>query len=260
MEMGLVWLALLVAAGVLGAGALRRWPRVPVGPGEIGLEYRDGRLSRQLGPGRYWRPAMKGDWRVRVLPAHGFAGYATQINVITADQFAFRLTLTPLVEITTPEALIAAQPDPWAMAGAMDYTAALIPHVQAAALHAVADLPLDAVLVDRAALVARIEAAVRDAVPGLTVTGLLLTDLTMPPEIRRMFTEVERARRDGLAALERARAETAALRALANAARSLEGNPALAQLRVLHAMESARGAKTFVLGSAEPAATGGGKG
>jgi hypothetical protein len=70
----------------------------------------------------------------------------------------------------------------------------------------------------------------------------------MPPEIRKMFTEVERARRDGLAALERARGETASLRALANAARSLSGNPQLAHLRTLQAVESAKGAKTFVFG------------
>ena len=95
---------------------------------------------------------------------------------------------------------------------------------------------------------AAIHDAVAGAVPGLTVTRLLLTEVTMPPEIRRMFTEVERARREGLAALERARAEQASLRALANAARALASNSGLARLRLLQTMESAKGAKTFVLG------------
>lgn len=63
-----------------------------------------------------------------------------------------------------------------------------------------------------------------------------------------MFTEAERARREGLAALERARSEQAALRVLANAARNLAGNPELAQLRLWQTMENAKGAKTFVLG------------
>ena len=63
-----------------------------------------------------------------------------------------------------------------------------------------------------------------------------------------MFTEVERARREGLASLERAKSEQASLRALANAARNMAGNPQLAQLKMLQVMENAKGAKTFVLG------------
>lgn len=66
------------------------------------------------------------------------------------------------------------------------------------------------------------------------------------------MTEVERARLEGLAALERARGEQAALRSLANAARLLKDNPELAQLRVLQAAATARNA-TIVIG--DPAAT-----
>jgi hypothetical protein len=50
-----------------------------------------------------------------------------------------------------------------------------------------------------------------------------------------------------LAALERARGETAALRNLANAARPLEGSPALAQLRLLQHLATTSG-NTYVLG------------
>ena len=64
-----------------------------------------------------------------------------------------------------------------------------------------------------------------------------------------MFTEVERSRVEAEAALERARGEQAALRALANAARLIKDNPALANLRFLQTLETAPGAKTFVIGS-----------
>jgi len=64
-----------------------------------------------------------------------------------------------------------------------------------------------------------------------------------------MFTEVERSRVEAEAALERARGEQAALRALANAARLIKDNPALANLRFLQTLETATGAKTFVIGS-----------
>jgi len=60
-----------------------------------------------------------------------------------------------------------------------------------------------------------------------------------------------RARREGLAALERARGETAALRNLANAARMIEQNPHLLQLRTLQVMEHTMG-NTYVLGTTPP--------
>lgn len=245
--MGLVILGLTVVALAVAGLAWRHRLRsgVRVLPGQVGLEYRNGQLSRQLGPGLFLRPLAVRDWAITVLPAHPVAGYPHTINVMSADQFAFRLTLAPVVQITDPAGFAETQPD------ATDPAAALSAPLQAAALAEVAALSLDAVLADRAGLVARIHAALAEAVPHLKVVQLWLTDLTMPPELRRMFTETERARREGLAALERARSEQAALRALANAARSLEGNPALAHLRVLHAMESARGAKTFVLGGPE---------
>lgn len=56
-----------------------------------------------------------------------------------------------------------------------------------------------------------------------------------------------RAQKEGLAALERARGETAALRHLANAARMVEGNPALLQLRLIQAVGDGSG-NTVVLG------------
>ena len=66
-----------------------------------------------------------------------------------------------------------------------------------------------------------------------------------------MVTEAERARREGVAALERARGEQAALRALANAARLMKGNPELHALRVLQSLQAApgRAAPTLVLGA-----------
>ena len=78
---------------------------------------------------------------------------------------------------------------------------------------------------------------------------VLLTSITLPPETRRMFTDVERARMEGQAALERARSEQAALRVLANAARLVNDNPGLANLRLLQAIESSKGATTIVLGN-----------
>lgn len=91
---------------------------------------------------------------------------------------------------------------------------------------------------------------------------MALRDLVLPAEVRRMVTELERARREGLVALERARGEQAALRSLANAARLLKGNPELHALRVLQALASSPGKvpPTLVLGAGGLLPLGGGGG
>jgi len=68
-----------------------------------------------------------------------------------------------------------------------------------------------------------------------------------PGELKRTFAQVVTARKDGLAALERARGETAALRNLANAAKLVDANPALLQLRLLQQIAESAG-NTIVLG------------
>ena len=68
-----------------------------------------------------------------------------------------------------------------------------------------------------------------------------MRDLTFPGELKKIFTQVVKARQEGLAALEKARGETAALRNLANAAQMVERNPALIQLRLLQVLASSRG-------------------
>jgi uncharacterized membrane protein YqiK len=57
----------------------------------------------------------------------------------------------------------------------------------------------------------------------------------LPGELRRATTETLLARENGKAELERARAEAASLRTLANAARLLDEHPALLQLRTVQA-------------------------
>ena len=68
------------------------------------------------------------------------------------------------------------------------------------------------------------------------------------------MADIVRAQFEGRAALERARAEAATMRSLANTARMLEEQPAIAQLRILQAIES--GKATVVVGDATLAALG----
>ncbi len=94
-----------------------------------------------------------------------------------------------------------------------------------------------------------LQAARTSAAPlGVEVGSLALRDLVVPGEQRRLLAEVVAARLAGQASLERARAETAALRSLANAASMVRDNPALYQLRLLQEISSSEG-NTFVVGT-----------
>jgi hypothetical protein len=75
-------------------------------------------------------------------------------------------------------------------------------------------------------------------------------DIMFPGELKNVFAKVLKAKKEGLAVLEKARGETAALRNLANAAKMLEGNPALMQLRILQSLDTGAG-NTVVFGLPE---------
>ena len=251
----LILILLLAALAAMVWFGLRR--RIEVFPGEVGLLYRNGRFERELEPGvhRWFDPLQRLRLaRVSLLP-QALAQHV--LEVISRDQFAFRLTLAPLVTVTDARAFHEATPRPpetadrrlaAMMAGHTQSYDRLQPVLASAALQAVARHTLEEFLADPAAALEGVAAEVAAVLPGTRLDAIRVTAITLPPETRKMFTEAERARREGLASLERARSEQASLRALANAARTLANNPELARLRTLQTMESARGAKTFVLG------------
>lgn len=246
---------LLIVLGTAAWFGMRR--RIDVGPGEVGLLYRNGRFERELEPGvhRWFDPFGRTQaTRVSLLPQP--LG-ERMLEVISKDSFAFRLTLAPLATVTNARTFHEARPRqpevPDRRLAAMMATHApaydlLHPVLAAAALQAVAQRTLEEFLADPAGAVDGVASEVAAVLPGTRLDAIKVTAITLPPETRKMFTEAERARREGLASLERARGEQASLRALANAARNLANNPDLARLRTLQVMESARGAKTFVLG------------
>ena len=82
---------------------------------------------------------------------------------------------------------------------------------------------------------------------GLNLISVSLKDIMFPGKLKEIFAQVVSARKEGLAALEKAKAETAALRNLANAAKMTEGNPNLMQLRLVQALGESSG-NTLVLG------------
>ena len=210
--------------------------RIVVPEWERVLRYVDGRFVEVLGPGvhrrRRWRSrGVRVDLRARLVAVAGQ-------EVLTADGVSVKLSLLARCRVADPRRSheAAERPDDFVYAA-----------LQLAAREAVAARTLDEVLAARAELGAELATAAADMVGevGYVLDGVAVRDLMVPTELRRAAAEVATARAQGLAALERARSEVAATRALANAAKLVAGNPALLQLRTLQAVEA--GGATVVL-------------
>ena len=74
---------------------------------------------------------------------------------------------------------------------------------------------------------------------GAKVLRLTLRDFMLSGELKQAYADTVKARLEGLASLERARGETAALRHLLNATQLMEAHPGLFQLRYLQTIDQA---------------------
>jgi len=163
-------------------------------------------------------------------------------EVLTADNVALKLSLLVTHQVADPVK---------AMHETQNWATDLYNAAQLALRAVVGGVAVEALLNQRveigAQLLARVQA---DAAKiGINVHAVEVKDVIFPAELKRAFADALKAKQEGLAALERARGESAALRNLANAARVLEGNPALMNLRVLQSLSAAQSAgNTLVLG------------
>lgn len=246
------WVGLTLGLAVsvlafLGALAARaRGGRVTVYPWQRGLLYRRGAFVRALPPGRHASHAFGRE--VFVVPAERAPVQVFAQETLSADGFPVKLGASAELRLADARRAFEA-----GRSGRAEEAMRLA--LSTGLRDAARARPLDAlVAADRAALEAELAGpALREAAAeaGYELGRVALRDFILPAEVRRMLTEPERARREGLAALERARGETAALRSLANAARLMRGNPDLATLRVLQSLQAAPGrpAPTLVLGT-----------
>jgi regulator of protease activity HflC (stomatin/prohibitin superfamily) len=210
--------------------------RVTVQEWERVLVYKDGRFCDELGPGRH-RVRLWRRWRVHVTVRPRQLPMPLQ-EVLTGDGLSVKVSLTATVRVVSARTWVEAVEGP----DAFLYTA-----LQVALREAVAARTLDELLADRSTMPDELTEAVAGTAAGvgLAVAAVALRDVVVPAELRRAAAEVVTARAEGLAALERARSEVAATRALTNAARLVDEHPGLLHLRTLQAIEA--GGATVVL-------------
>ena len=208
--------------------------RITVMEWERVVRYRRGRLAGVLDPGRHWvRDARtyRVDLRPRTITLGGQ-------EVLTADGVAVRVSLALVTRVTEPVTYVQAS---------VSADQAVYVALQLALRTALGGVAAEDLLASRADVDAALASAAGEtaAAYGLAVEQAGIRDLAFPGDLKRVFAQAASARQEAKAALERARGETAALRSLANAAKSLESHPALLRLRTLQAVES--GSATVVL-------------
>jgi regulator of protease activity HflC (stomatin/prohibitin superfamily) len=204
---------------------------------ECGLLYRYGKFQTRLDAGRHVRwgygfALATVDLRKQTFPVAGQ-------EVLSAENIGLKISFAVTVQMTDPVK---------ALHEVQDWRAHLYNAVQLASRTLVAAQPIEALLAQRLDIGKKILAIVQPEAEkiGITVHATVVKDVMFPGELKKAFAEVMKAKQEGQAALERARGESTALRNLANAARLLEGNPALQNLRLMQSI-SAPG-NTLVMG------------
>jgi regulator of protease activity HflC (stomatin/prohibitin superfamily) len=208
--------------------------------GFVGLLYHKGKFVELLNPGRHIRwgrfySQNLIDLRKSVLAVAGQ-------EVLTADNVALKLSLSVTYQVTDPA---------MAVNEAQNWLTQFYTNVQLATRAVVNGVAVEALINQRFEIGAQLLTRVQPqaAQVGVTVLAVEVKDVMFPADLKRAFADVLKVKQEGQAALERARGESAALRNLANAARVLDGNPALMNLRFMQSLATAQNAgNTLVVG------------
>ena len=234
-------IGLAIFALVIGLAALKDVRRAFLVPeGYVGLLYHKGKFVEVLGAGRHIRWSRH--YTIGAQDIRKTSLLVAGQDVLTADNVGLKLSLLVNYQVSDP-AKAAHETQNWQ--GDL-YNAA-----QLALRAVVGGVAVEALLGQRLDIGAQLLARVQPeaAKVGINVFAVEVKDVMFPADLKRAFAEVLKAKQEGQAALERARGESAALRNLANAARVLEGNPALMNLRLMQSLTAAQNAgNTLVVG------------
>ena len=229
---------LLLILAIFMISKIRHAHNVP--EGQAGLLYHKGKFVRVLEAGRHahWRRHIAIKWLDMRRAALLVAGQ----DVLTSDNVGLKLSLLVNYQIGDP---VKAAHETQNWQGDIYNAAQLV-------LRAVVNgIAIETLLSQRLDISSQLLARMQPeaAKIGINVLAVEVKDVMFPADLKRAFAEVLKAKQEGQAALERARGESAALRNLANAARVLEGNPALMNLRLMQSLSAAQNAgNTLVLG------------
>ncbi len=215
-----------------------RIKRVIVYEYQKALRYRKGQYIGTLDPGQYWIFSRSSsivpiDVRPEFITIQGQ-------DVLSADGVTLKVSLAAEFQVADPNIAINKN---------ANFRTSLYLLLQMALREIVGGERIDVILENRAGIGAKLMGLTSEKASqlGLKLISADVKDIMFPGEMKKAFAQVVKAQKEGQAALERARGETAALRSLANAARTMDDNPNLLQLRALQALTDSPG-NTLVLG------------
>jgi len=225
-------IALAVLIGLLYVLVKYSLRRTTILDYERGLRYVKGQFNQLLEPGLYWHSPLstvihKVDIRPRFISITGQ-------EILSSDGVTLKISLAARYEIA--DLVVATHQS-------QNFEQALYLELQLALREIVSAVDIDTVLQSRSEFSNKL-LALTDAKAqalGLKLISAQIKDLTFPGKLKEVFAQVVTARKEGLATLEKARGETAALRHLANAAKLLETNPQLLQLRLVQTLGQSSG-------------------
>lgn len=205
---------------------------------EKGLKFSRGKYIETLQPGTYWySPILT---RIDIVDTRIRYAAVTGQEILSADGIGLKISAAIAYRIADSYL---------ANVNTFNLHEAVYTEIQIALREIVGSISIDELLQNRQQLAARLT---ERTAPKLQTLGVELTtanvkDIMFPGQLKQMFAQVEQAKKEGQASLERARGETAALRSLANAAKMLEKSPSLMQLRLLQSIGDSKG-NTFIIG------------
>lgn len=236
----LLWTVVL--AVLLVVVAIKVFPirRVTVYEYQKGLKYSRGRYATTLNAGQYWiittfSSIVPIDIRPQFVTVQGQ-------DVLSADGVTLKVSLAAEFQVDDPNV---------AINKTASFQNSLYLTLQMAVREIVGKERIDNLIENRAGFSTKLAELTSGKATqyGLKLISADIKDIMFPGEMKNAFAQVVKAQKDGQAALEKARGETAALRNLANAARMIDDNPNLLHLRALQALADNAG-NTIVLGLA----------
>lgn len=195
-------------------------------PGFAAVRYAKGAFVAVLPAGRHaTRPGHSHrlvDVRERLLPL------ALQ-EIPAADGIPVRVAATLRVAVVDPRLFLEQAQDAFATV----YLVTQVALREGLAGMTAAELTARGAMLPIADITAKVEASASRV--GVAIVEVVVKDVVLPAELRVAAMELATAKHRAAVQLEQARAETAALRSMANAAKLLDDHPALARLRLVQA-------------------------
>jgi regulator of protease activity HflC (stomatin/prohibitin superfamily) len=212
--------------------------RVTVYQYQQGVKYTKGRYVSTLSPGQHWIFRLTSV--VRLIDARQRFATISGQEVLSSDGVPLKVSLAASYTVADPAK---------AINEIENYKSALYLRLQIALRSVVASMAVEGLVEKRAEIGPELASAAAAPVAelGLKLLSVDVKDIMLSGEVKRLFTDVVKARKQGQAALELARGETAAIRNLANIGGVLESHPALLQLRAVQQLVGSEG-NTLVLG------------